>query len=393
MPKKHIPIGKTHAGAKYKDSYARRKVLCGRIMDFDFTTGDNFSLEQWFSAIGWRDYFIVNVPYYFELVKEFYSNFLNVSGDCDSMEIKSKVSRTVIKFDDKLLGEILGVPAEGSKFFETKKWPEDPELVLEDCLRVFYPNENVFGGMAKPTNLLGAERRLLHHIVATHVLPTSGGHEKMSYQDLYIMWHVVSGKPLNLPHLIMRNMLRASSKIDGVLLYGMVITKIFSHFGIFPENEVPSRIDVGDIYNASSLKRMGRKREFDAGKGNVWLPKEGGRKRRVDEENVEEQGEPQRSRTTPAPQQQVASSSSNCVTLESVLDEIKKLNTEMNKMDIQMENFRGECLDLFDDQRRRHIRLEKKLVAKDVIEPSDISASGEEEEETGEEEEVRSQGQ
>ncbi|GAV82681.1 hypothetical protein CFOL_v3_26132 [Cephalotus follicularis] len=192
--------------------------------------------------------------------------------------------------------------------------------------------------MAKPTNLLGAEHRLLHHIVATHVLPTSGGHEKMSYQDLYIMWHVVSGKAINLPHLIMRNMLRATSKIDGALPYGMVITKIFSHFGILPGNEVPSRIDVGDIYNASSLKRIGRKREFEAGKGNVWLPKEGGRKRRFEEANVEEQGEPQRARTTPAPQQQVASSSSNSLTLESILDEIKKLNTKMNKMDIKMDN-------------------------------------------------------
>ncbi|GAV77777.1 hypothetical protein CFOL_v3_21247, partial [Cephalotus follicularis] len=195
--------------------------------------------------------------YYVELVKEFYNNLLDVSGDCDNLEIKSKVSKSVIKFDDKLLGDILSVPANGSRFFETKKWPEDLDLVLEDCLRVFYPNENVFGGMAKPTNLLSAEHRLLHHIVATHVLPTSGGHEKMSYQDLYIMCHVVTGKPLNLPYLIMKNILRASSNIDGALPYGMVTTKIFARFGIFPGNEIPSRIDVGDVYEASSLKRMG----------------------------------------------------------------------------------------------------------------------------------------
>ncbi|GAV69974.1 hypothetical protein CFOL_v3_13473 [Cephalotus follicularis] len=79
--------------------------------------------------------------------------------------------------------------------------------------------------MAKPTNLLG-EHRLLYHITTTHILPNSGGHEKMSYQDLYIMWHVVTGKPLNLPHLIMKNMLRATSKVEGALPYGMVITKI-----------------------------------------------------------------------------------------------------------------------------------------------------------------------
>ncbi|GAV82631.1 hypothetical protein CFOL_v3_26082 [Cephalotus follicularis] len=141
--------------------------------------------------------------------------------------------------------------------------------------------------MEKPTNLLGAEHRLLHHIVTTHVLPTSGGYEKMSYQDLYIMWHVVTGKPLNLPHLIMKNMIRATYKVNGALPYDMVITKIISHFGIVVSNEVASRVDVGDIYNASSLKRMGWKRKFEAGKGNVWLPKEGGRKkRRIEEENV-----------------------------------------------------------------------------------------------------------
>ncbi|GAV57090.1 hypothetical protein CFOL_v3_00628 [Cephalotus follicularis] len=232
MPKKHSSHGgKTPAGSKYKEIYAARKVICGRVVDFAFTSGDNFQLEQWFIALGWRDYFTINAPYYVELVKEFYSNMCNVSDDCDILEIKTKVNRAVIKFDDKLLGNILGVPASGSKFFETKKWLEDPELVLEDCLRLFYPNENSFG--------------------ATHNLPTSSGHEKMSYQDLYIMWHVVTGKALNLPHLIMKNILRATSKIDGAFPYGMVITKIIFHSGIIIGNEVASRVDVGDIYNAS----------------------------------------------------------------------------------------------------------------------------------------------
>ncbi|GAV57729.1 hypothetical protein CFOL_v3_01265 [Cephalotus follicularis] len=278
-------------------------------VDFSFTTCDKFNLEQWFDVLGWKDYFTINAPYYIEYVKEFYSNLSNVGDDCnDVLELTTKVNRIVIKFDDKILGQILNVHAAGSKFFETKKWPEDPELVLEDCLRVFYPNEKVFGGMAKPTNLLGAEHRLPHHITATHILPTSGGHEKMSYQDLYIMWHVVTGKPLNLPHLIMKNMLRATSKVEGALPYGMVITKILSHFGIVFGNKVPSRLDVGDIYNASSLKRMGWKRVFDSEKGVQWLLKEGGRKRkRVEgegDEDVEEQGEAQRKKQTPAPQMQ-----------------------------------------------------------------------------------------
>ncbi|GAV92270.1 hypothetical protein CFOL_v3_35651 [Cephalotus follicularis] len=201
--------------------------------------------------------------------------------------------------------------------------------------------------MAKPTKLLSAEHRLLYHIVATHVLPTSGGHEKMSYQDLYVMWHVVTEKPLNLPYLIMKNMLRASWKLDGALPYGMVITKIFAHFGILPRNEIPSRINVGYVYNASSLKRMGWKRAFETGKGVEWLPKQGGRKRRIEEENVKEQSEPQRPRITHASKQ---ASSRYSLSLETVLAEIKELKTKMNKLDIKMDNMRGEVLDLFYDQ-------------------------------------------
>ncbi|GAV84659.1 hypothetical protein CFOL_v3_28101 [Cephalotus follicularis] len=201
----------------------------------------------------------------------------------------------------------------------------------------------------------------------------------MSYQDLYIMWHVVTGKSLNLPHLIMKNMLRATSKVEGALPNGMVITKILSHFGIVFGNEVASKIDVGDIYNASSLKRMGWKRVFDSDKGVQWLPKKGGRRRKRVEgesEDVEEQGEAQRKKQTPAPQMQqgqASSSSKASTSMDVLLDELRKMNKKMD-------NLRGEFLDLFDDQHRRLRRLEKKMISKG-IEAADISSSEEEESE------------
>ncbi|GAV80721.1 hypothetical protein CFOL_v3_24181 [Cephalotus follicularis] len=202
----------------------------------------------------------------------------------------------------------------------------------------------------------------------------------MSYQDLYIMWHVVTGKPLNLPHLIMNNMLRASSKVEGALPYGMVITKILSHFGIMFGNEVASKIDVGDIYNASSLKRMGWKRVFDSDNGVQWLPKEGGRRRkRVEGEggDVEEQREAQRKKQTPAPhmqQGQASSSNNSSFSMDVFMDEMRKLN-------IKMDNMRGEFLDLFEDQHRRLRRVEKKMIAKCLIDAADISDLEEEESE------------
>ncbi|GAV66421.1 hypothetical protein CFOL_v3_09931 [Cephalotus follicularis] len=247
--------GRGLGGPRYSDNYAVRKVFYCRIIDFHFSSYDGFIFEQWFEALDWKDYFQINVPYYVEVVKEFYSNLSSVGDGCNgNLEIKTKVNKVTIKFNDQILGNILNVPTRGSKFFETKKWPNNPELVLEDCLRVSYPNKNLFDGMAKPTNILNGEHTTLHHITTTHILPTSGDHKKMSYQDLYVIWHIVNGRPLNLPHLVMKNMLRATTKVDGALPYGMVITKIITRFGIFIGNKAPSKIDVGDIYIASSLK-------------------------------------------------------------------------------------------------------------------------------------------
>ncbi|GAV83716.1 hypothetical protein CFOL_v3_27162 [Cephalotus follicularis] len=232
--------------------------------------------------------------------------------------------------------------------------------------------------MAKPTNLFCAEHRLLHHITVTHILPTSDWHEKMSYQDLYIMWHVVTGKPLNLPHLIMKNMLRATSKVEGALPYGMIITKILSHFRIVFGNEVASRIDVRDIYNASSLKRMGWKRVLDSDKVVEWLLKEGGSRRKIVKgecEDVEEQGEAQRKKQTLAPQMQQGQASSRRNSSFSM----DVFMAEMRKLNIQMDDMREEFIDLFDDHQRRQKRLEKKLIAKGLIEAADISSSEEEE--------------
>ncbi|GAV59472.1 hypothetical protein CFOL_v3_03003, partial [Cephalotus follicularis] len=223
---------------------------------------------------------------------------------------------------------------------------------------------------------------LIHHITTTHILPTSGGHEKMSYQDLYIMWHIVSCKPLNLPQLIMKNVLRSASKVDGALPYGMVSTMIISHCGIVVGNEVPSRTDVGDIYNASSLKRMDWKRVHDTNKGFVWLPKERGRRRRrVECEGADEQRDVQRLKHAPAPKMQKGQSSSNSSSHSmEILAELKKLHIKIEKM-------RDEFLDLFDDQRRGHRRLENKLVSNGLIDAVDISELKEEEEEEEEEEE------
>ncbi|GAV65402.1 hypothetical protein CFOL_v3_08917, partial [Cephalotus follicularis] len=156
-------------------------------------------------------------------VKEFYSNLKSSGDSCtDDFTLKTMVNGITIAFNDKTLGSVLKVMTEGSRFFEIKKWLEDFEFNTLDCLKLFSTQMSLFiENFEKVTNLLSVEYKLLHHFTATHILPIIGGNEKMSCQDTYVMWYVVTGKPLNLPIFLMKNMLRASKKESDAFFFPM----------------------------------------------------------------------------------------------------------------------------------------------------------------------------
>ncbi|GAV81221.1 hypothetical protein CFOL_v3_24680, partial [Cephalotus follicularis] len=108
---------------------------------------------------------------------------------------------------------------------------------------------------------LKPEYRLLHNIVANHVLPTDKNKFDVTDLEAYIMFHIILSKPLNLPLMIVRNMSDMNEKMNWSLPYGIVITKIVKHFNINTGGFYIMTLKPHDIYNVQSLKILGWRKE------------------------------------------------------------------------------------------------------------------------------------
>ncbi|PNX85404.1 hypothetical protein L195_g041473 [Trifolium pratense] len=74
-----------------------------------------------------------------------------------------------------------------------------------------------------PASFLKTEYKVLFNMVQSHIFPRIGTREKVYDGDLMVMHHLGSGKKLNLPYVIIHNMIEvASSGSKKVTLpYGM----------------------------------------------------------------------------------------------------------------------------------------------------------------------------
>ena len=105
------------------------------------------------------------------------------------------------------------------------------------------------------------EHRILHHFIATTIVPRAGSFHFVTYTDLLIMWCVVHNIKFNLPWLIFTRMHESIiQRSTNKLPYGMIISLILSKtVGPILFKSVPH--SSFDTYSSKSLKRMGIKYE------------------------------------------------------------------------------------------------------------------------------------
>ncbi|GAV78626.1 hypothetical protein CFOL_v3_22091 [Cephalotus follicularis] len=119
--------------------------------------------------------------------------------------------------------------------------------------------------MALSTNRLSVDHRLLHHLIVHQFLPTGGEYAKLSRMQAFLMWCILSKIEFCFPLLILKTMVRAFSQKKSVLPFGSILTKVFLHNQIRLEGEVTTKLKKEDIYNKSTMNRMGWKKQ-----GGIW---------------------------------------------------------------------------------------------------------------------------
>ncbi|PNX74047.1 hypothetical protein L195_g029958 [Trifolium pratense] len=152
-----------------------------------------------------------------------YYDFANLaSGGIDVMKLTEKQE---VKLTLEILGKYLNLPVDGAKLFGDT-WYSKFEVKKEDLIQEMFNSEGAKMSQP-PASFLKTEYKVLFNMVQNHIFPRIGTRDKVYDGDLMVMHHLGSGKKLNLPYVIIHNMIEAaSSRSKKVTLpYGMNLTK------------------------------------------------------------------------------------------------------------------------------------------------------------------------
>ncbi|KAL2480372.1 Uncharacterized protein Adt_33338 [Abeliophyllum distichum] len=136
------------------------------------------------------------------------------------------------------------------------------------------------------TNQLTLTCRVLHNIIAHIIVPRKGHHDEVNHYDVFLLDSILLGRKLDFPYIMIQHM---NSVLSGsrskALPYGMILTKVFEHFGVSVLNTTALVPKATDTINTLTLKRMkifkengqwvAKSKGFDDESGPSTLPFEG----------------------------------------------------------------------------------------------------------------------
>ncbi|GAV70179.1 hypothetical protein CFOL_v3_13677 [Cephalotus follicularis] len=189
-------------------------------------------------------------------------NLRIVSSPHEEFTLSSTDKGQRIFLDVRILALILHIPLTGLYIFEYKKWPKVEGFHPNEILSILYPNDpNIHPNMARCTNRLSVDHRLLHHLIVDQLLPTGGGYAKLTRMQAFLMWCIISNIEFCYPLLMLHTMVLAFTQKKSVLPFGCILTKIFLYHEVCLEGEIGTKLKKEDTYNKSTLNRMGWKKQ------------------------------------------------------------------------------------------------------------------------------------
>ncbi|KAK3008821.1 hypothetical protein RJ639_014223 [Escallonia herrerae] len=177
------------------------------------------------------------ILYYPDAIRLFYAN-LTWSISSESCTLSSYVFGRRISFSQSRLATLLDLPDSGFSFSlemipvaGQSHWFDRPFTIKEQLRHTLHCRQVRVA--SKPSlRDLPPLSRLFYHIIAHNVIPRTGGLSLVSYLDVQLLTFFRSGTPLNLPRLIMLNMIRSASHPALAIPYGLLLTRILTAFDI-----------------------------------------------------------------------------------------------------------------------------------------------------------------
>ncbi|GAV76198.1 hypothetical protein CFOL_v3_19673 [Cephalotus follicularis] len=344
-------------------------MLVGKTLDFDFYLREGFSIVGWLNALGLRPLFNVNLPHYPDLMKEFYANF----GFNTSVSLSPRVKNKNILMNYPTLASILSITCDGSRGWSNRSWVEEDGFNKEECVHLLF-GENAHVVKKMYSHNLRFDYRFLHRAVSTHILPKASGFDEVTRMEAFTMFHIITGRRINVPLLILNHMKAIQARENARLPYGNLVTYILMDYHVDLDGEVPHALQSADKLGKGTLSRMGFKKHKRL---RTWIPKNEDSNRVGNEKEEEEQEEEAQGGENVVPEDEHSHSFNlpNCQ-FEEIMQAIRGLEKGQRSLERGQRSLKGDQRNL----ERRQRRLQRNFVEKCLIGNEDMTTEEEDKE-------------
>ncbi|PNY02781.1 hypothetical protein L195_g026101 [Trifolium pratense] len=228
----------------------KKPILPGRVYNFDDLVNTNHDLTQFTNPLGWTSLFNIRETHYPNLISAFYFNAVIPS---DRNSIVSELKKAKIKITEELLGKLLDIPTTGHKLYG-ESWFSMARVSKNTLMSEIYePGTNLTKN--PPSSKLKHVFKMLHNMCLHSIFPRKGSKDKVTENDMMIMYHMFNKIQLNLPYVMIQHMIYTIENESKrfTLPYGMFLTRVFNKFKVSFEGE-----EGKNSSTTFSLKNVGR---------------------------------------------------------------------------------------------------------------------------------------
>ncbi|GAV63332.1 hypothetical protein CFOL_v3_06850 [Cephalotus follicularis] len=179
--------------------------------------------------------------------------------------------------------------------------------------------------------------------------------------EAYTMYHLITGRRINVPFLIINHMHAIHDRENARLGYNNIITKILHFFDIDLTGEVNHSLQSADKLGKGTLGRMGFKKHKRLG---TWIPREEDSNRVVEEEGEAEMVDEAENVPIEPQVEQTLDVNLPRIKLDEILDAIKGLQQNVEEIKMNMQSVK-----------RRQKRMAKKFAETGIIDYEGLISS------------------
>ena len=205
---------------RFLSNFSNRAISVERGLDNDLSA---FGIDTLFAEMGWYSLYEYRKPTYPKLMRMFFANMrVNVEP-----RIMSSLQGNPIEFNCAELADILGISNDGPRVFDIKVIPIIEGFSYDHAVALHTGNNGFAPGAKIKSQDLLLRPRLLHRIIAHNILPKKGHYDEVTFMELCLIDSMIQRRPINLPYILIRNMILAYDQKQKALPYGQVFTTIF----------------------------------------------------------------------------------------------------------------------------------------------------------------------